>query len=146
MDKKNPNRNNTIQYAKTDRITETIQKVCNDRQDEWAFEVRGRIMTWGDLHAADAVYHKYCHQNFLKHRLSSESSSNRGGRPIVQSVSEAFESVSELLEKSDCEVYSISDLVDRMHCICNEPEKVYSSTHMKRKLQDRFGDDIFLLT
>ena len=119
-------------------------KICNDRQDEWAFEVRGRILTWGDLHAADAVYHHKCYRNFSRQQLSGEGSCNRrAGRPIAQSVSDAFESVCELLERSDCELYSISDLVDKMACVCNEPDKVYTTTHMKRKLQARFGEDIF---
>ena len=101
-------------------------------------------MTWGDLHAADAVYHHNCYRNFSRQQLSGEGSCNRrAGRPIAQSVSDAFESVCELLERSDCELYSISDLVDKMACVCNEPDKVYTTTHMKRKLQARFGEDIF---
>ena len=52
------NRGDTVFQAKTDRLTETMLRICSEREDVWAFEVRGRIETCGDLHAADAVYHK----------------------------------------------------------------------------------------
>lgn len=34
--------------------------ICDERRDEWSAEVRGRIKSVNDLHAADAVYHQSC--------------------------------------------------------------------------------------
>ena len=75
-----------VYEAKPDRLTETMLRICSERQDAWGFEVRGRIETCGDLHAADVyIYHKNCHRKF-----SSSSSVRSSGRPIQQDSFEAF--------------------------------------------------------
>jgi hypothetical protein len=40
--------------------------LCKQRQDQWAFDVMGRLETCGDLFAADAVYHRNCQCAFSK--------------------------------------------------------------------------------
>ena len=44
---------------------DTVFQVCRERHDKWSETVQSRIAFVGDLHAADAVYHKLCHSNFL---------------------------------------------------------------------------------
>lgn len=44
--------------------------ICDERRDEWSAEVRGRIESVNDLHAADAVYHQSCSVNFRTKKLS----------------------------------------------------------------------------
>ncbi len=44
--------------VKTDTLAESILECCDNRADQWAFTVKGRIEYYGrDLHAADCVYH-----------------------------------------------------------------------------------------
>ena len=41
--------------AKTDKVMETMLRMCEECQDNWSFEVKGRLLTCSDLHAAEAV-------------------------------------------------------------------------------------------
>lgn len=49
---------------RTNDLQTNILKVCQERNDDWAVAVRGRIETINDLHAADAIYHQTCSVNF----------------------------------------------------------------------------------
>ena len=42
----------------------SILKVCEERNDPWAMEVKGRIAFSNDLHSEDAMYHQVCSANF----------------------------------------------------------------------------------
>jgi len=46
-------------------INHTMLKMCELRNDEWGFEVLGRLKTCGDLHAAEARYHDSCQVLFI---------------------------------------------------------------------------------
>ncbi|CAG2220527.1 unnamed protein product [Mytilus edulis] len=50
--------------VRTDDFDSRIQDACDLRNDDWAAEVRGRLESVSDLHAADAVYHQACSANF----------------------------------------------------------------------------------
>lgn len=50
--------------VRTNNLQTTILKVCQERNDDWAVAVRGRIETINDIHAADAIYHQTCSVNF----------------------------------------------------------------------------------
>ena len=50
---------------------ETVQKACDERNDEWATKVRVRLRDTRanqDLHAADARYHDDCRRIFTNER------------------------------------------------------------------------------
>jgi hypothetical protein len=49
----------------------TVEQICNERNDEWALEIKGRIEFARDLHAADAAYHMACTTNFRTNRHST---------------------------------------------------------------------------
>ena len=52
-------------HVKTDIFVKTILEFCENRSDEWAIAVIGRIEYYGCyLHAADCVYHQRCSVNF----------------------------------------------------------------------------------
>ena len=56
---------------------------CKVRSDEWATEVEIRLNGCLDLPAADAVYHKLCHSNFMLNRklpFSGQVSESSTGR------------------------------------------------------------------
>ena len=51
--------------VRTDEFVKTIKKCCEERGDEWSYNVSGKIEYFSsDLHAADSVYHRPCSVNF----------------------------------------------------------------------------------
>ena len=53
-----------VHAVRTTEFQQSIEQICNERNDDWAVTVKGRIEFARDLHAADAVYHKVCSINF----------------------------------------------------------------------------------
>ncbi|ESN97424.1 hypothetical protein HELRODRAFT_178217 [Helobdella robusta] len=129
-----------ICQAKTDTIHSTIQRVCRERQDKWAFEVSGRIETSGDLHAADAVYHKNCYRKFV----TPPQKVKPVGRPPHENAAEIFNMICNNFENSDSELLTVDNLIEEMTLLCDDPSDVYSSRYMKSKLYERYGDDLFI--
>lgn len=79
--------------VRTKDFQEKILKACNDREDDWAVSVRGRIKSVNDLHAADALYHQICSVNFrtgkaMPRYYSSDKVGKKRGRPL--SCTDAF--------------------------------------------------------
>ncbi|CAC5372575.1 unnamed protein product [Mytilus coruscus] len=82
---------NDVFPVRTDDFQRRIEQVCNDRDDEWAPEVRGRLECISDLHAADALYHQTCSVNFRTSKKVPEAFSpdpkakenNYHGRPAA---------------------------------------------------------------
>lgn len=140
-DKKHPDRCD-VHEAKSDEITRSMLSLCDDRNDDWAFEVKGRLLTCGDLHAADAVYHARCRRKFSK--LGSSCSVDVvAGRSVDCDMSAVFDVLCETLECADSELYTIQELLQMMTVMSGDDCNVYSSHYFKQKLQERFGDTIF---
>ena len=51
-------------HATMKSIMHTLLDNCTRRRDEWADEVRARLLVTHDLPAAEAVYHQTCSTNF----------------------------------------------------------------------------------
>ena len=49
--------------CRTTEFQKTVEQIHNERNDEWAIEIKVRIEFARHLHAADAVYHKACSKN-----------------------------------------------------------------------------------
>ena len=48
----------------TDSFPQTVLGDCDNRADEWAFTVKGRIeYFWNDFHTADCIYHAHYNTN-----------------------------------------------------------------------------------
>ena len=83
----------------------TILECCEDRADEWAYAVRGKINFYGgDLPARDCVYHHSCSINFRngkdiprKYKISS-GDSKRSGRPENEARYQAFREACDTLD------------------------------------------------
>lgn len=133
VDNKRPKKgDNDIVESKTDQINESMQKLCSKRGDSWAFQVSGRLLTCGDLHSADAVYHRNCHRQFSRvGSVPSSGDSAHVGRPIDKDMSDIFKVLCDMLENSDCELYTVDDLIEHMRSLCEDTSKVYSFTYMK---------------
>ena len=141
--------------VRTLEFQSSIEDVCKMRNDKWGDEVYSRIqMAYSDLHAADAAYHSQCNSNFrtgnqipqtvattpednLKRRTLSFT-----GRPKNDTAENCFHTIMARIEKGRIQI-SIVDLVREMEKLCGV-DNTYSVIHMKKKVQEYFGDSIVL--
>ena len=130
----------------------SIFKACDQRpsNDPWAEKVRGRLASCIDLHAADAIYHIVCSVNFrtgkqIPLRYRSDTSSiippTKLGRRTNIQRQEAFLQVIADLQENDYEQTTVTDLVDEMSKICEDP---YSPMYMRVKLFEHFGERVVI--
>ena len=100
-----------------------------------------------DLHAADAVYHHICSNNFQTNKqipaaYQTETSCVKKlklGRPELQERTDAFLEVVSYLEENDDEQITISDLIRRMvDNLIESDYSAYGPQHMKMKLQELY--------
>ena len=87
---------NGVQEFRTLQIRANALQKCNQRNDEFARSVLGRLQTRIDLVAEEAVYHRTCYQKFL----SDEGESNPIGRPFNVDSDNAFNKLCLWLEQS----------------------------------------------
>ena len=72
--------------------------ICHERGDDWASSVQAQISAVHNLHAADAVYHHLCSNNFRTNKqkpaaYQSETHPAKKfklGRPQLQERTDAF--------------------------------------------------------
>ncbi|CAG2196688.1 unnamed protein product [Mytilus edulis] len=135
--------------VRTDDFESRIQDACDLRNDDWAAEVRGRLESVSDLHAADAVYHQACSVNFrtckntpvFRSPISPDAKpENKRGRPALQE--DGFYKTVDFLKHHDDEQISISDLVEKMDEMCDG--NAYSQMYLKKRLKQHFGDEIII--
>lgn len=130
----------------------TIIKVCDDRKDDWAEKVKGRVLFAQDLHAVDAVYHQACSVNFRTRKgvpqfidVERLSKKQKVGRPSDSVRADAFQKVTAFLEENDEEQMTINSLINKMKEFLEDTNlEPYGFTHMKEKLLDHFGDRIII--
>ena len=77
---------NDASKVQTDDFVKSISKCCEQRCDEWSYNVKGEIEFFSsDLHAADAVYHRPCCVIFRTGRQIPvqyiDGKKQKGGRP-----------------------------------------------------------------
>jgi len=110
---------------------ETMLRLCEERQDNWSFEVKGRLLTCGDLHAAEAVYHKSCHRDFC-HPKSADYVNVSAGRCVDHEKSDVFDVVCDVLQNGESELYTENELIDLMKSLVADDSHVYSFPYMKQ--------------
>ena len=137
----------------TKSFPEAVLAHCEERSDDWAFTVKGRIIYFGnDLRAPDCVYHKQCSINFRtgrdipeQFRTGPVTKRKRPGRPKNGDQEQAFLKMCEYLQRNDEEQMTVSDLVSIMSDHLSEEESVpYGNQYMKEKLKGHFGDSIHI--
>ena len=135
-----------VHAVRTTEFQQSIEQICNERNDDWAVTVKGRIEFARDLHAADAVYHKVCSINFRTNKgipqmfspSKTEKDQSSKGRP--SKVYQDFLEVTKYLEENDDEQMTISQLVEKMRTLCGD--EAYSPFYMKCKLKEHYGSSI----
>src|SRR6218665_2890509 len=143
VDVRTPDRNEKWRSVQTLGIKDSILDICRRRQDRLSFVVQGRLETTGDLPAAEAVYHVNCYREFSKvekvqQESEPDSSGRFSGRPVSQDMMDNFYTVCDAMDDFECELYTIDELRERMVCISEDPEKVYSTKQIQRLLQKRY--------
>ena len=142
------------QKCQTLSFQKVVLNQCDARKDAWSDEVRGHLSIINDLLAADAVYHVQCCTNFGMNRnlpviISAEVQEPerpRLGRPEDQDAKNAFSSVCKFLVENDYEQITVSDLVLYMGTLLqHSSSEPYSNKHIKRKLQERYPDEIIFI-
>lgn len=140
-----------VLQVKTIGIKDSILRICQERADSWSDAVKARILHVHDLHAADAVYHQTCSVNFrtkkqmpAAHEFAVKDVKRpKLGRPQDDKRAEAFLEVARYLQDNDDEQITITDLIDLMNQkLAGTDCEAYSSTHMKKKLEEHFGETI----
>jgi hypothetical protein len=143
-------------HVMSDTFVRKIKECCDSRSDEWAFKVKGRIEYYGgDLYAADCLYHHVCDVNFrtgydlpfqFRDELSGPQEKRiKCGRPKDAAQEHAFLKVCSYLEMNDEEQLTILDLQEKMkEFLNNEAMPPYSKTWLKYKLNEHYGDTLFI--
>ena len=115
----------TIRMATSLNFKENLMKVCAERDDVWANEVKLRIVNCHDFRAVKARYHDYCRNRFnattvqsLKGNSFSLNStfleeSRPCGRPLDYEKLRQFKELCTWLD-SQTEILSLSEVHDKL--------------------------------
>jgi len=101
-----------------------------------------------DLLSEEAIYHRACHRTFThgKQLLTTDAlgTTSSMGRPVEPHMSKLFDQMCDWLEVADEELYrpTLDELQERMITIGHSDE-VYSLKQLKRKLVEKYDDNIF---
>ena len=140
-----------ISFVKTDTFDKSIREVCNQRNDEWALDVLGRISCVSDLHAADVCYHRQCNinlrtnlgipSNFILKTASSANGMKRKNdeRSNLNARSKAFMATMSQFQKEDDGDFSIKDLCALM---ADEAVEPYTEPLMKQRILEHFKENV----
>lgn len=128
---------NDVSEVKTQNFQETLLKNVEERQDEWANDVKERIST---LNLMGALYHKKCDSKFRQ-----KTSKSSVGRPQNECRQEAFLKVVDFMNENEGDAFTINDLLDTMKRECAENVEEYCGKFLKKKLIDHFGENICFL-
>lgn len=143
--KKDKKRSLDVYCVRSIDFQTSINQICNERNDEWSMDVKGRIESVNDLHAADAVYHQICSSNFRTKKpvpaiFSEDDIPAKTGRPST--ADDHFQELVSYLENHTDDQVTINDLVNMMTNKCGD--LAYSPKFLSRRLQDHFKDDIII--
>lgn len=120
---------------------DSILKVCTERDDEWAADVKRRVLDCHDLVAAEARYHTTCIERFSLKVNKTRSNLTSPGRPVSSSGQKHFDAVCEWLE-TEAEVYSLSEIHRKMIELAGLNDDVYSKSWLETKLIAKYGEHI----
>ena len=137
--------------CKNREFDSSILKVCEQRNDLWAMEVKGRIAFVNDLHSEDAVYHQACSANFrigkgipqLYDDGPKSKPSAKRGRPSDTDRESAFLFVENYLKENDDEQTTVNDLLLLMQeHLTHSSNDAFTSKWLKNRLTEHFKDEI----
>ena len=148
LDPRHPERwNKVIRCATAEQgddynFKKDILKVCNQRGDTQADEVRIRIQgAISDLHAADAVYHKTCHFRFMSPRNISVT--QRKSLSQKEEPDKAFDTIVLEMQKQPTRIWNAIEI----HSLYQDCQGIQLSRRaLVTKLVEHFGKDLLILS
>ena len=134
-DKKHADRKNfeIVSTINTKIYTSTLE-ICRGREKNYGKNIEWWLLGISDFVAAEARYHSACRSSF-ENPLPKKSSK---GRPISTDKIAAFESMCSILE-DEMELFTLSEFQVKME---EHHENVYSPLMMKKKLQEKYREEI----
>ena len=131
----------TLSKCETLDLQGTVRAHCLKRNDELSRSVLGRLDNVHDLPAAEGRYHRSCYKDFFHVDVDS----NVMGRPVKCTQSSAFDKLCAYIDSSSECQYSTTELESILHEYVSDSGSLcdsYSTKHLKRKLQDHYGDKV----
>ena len=146
FDDKHPNRypNSRRVGGKPESVNmiHQVRNRCDERNEEFASVVKKRLSVINDLVAVEAVYHSPCQSRFFSSDRTLTSESSRGRNESDAKLA-AFKTLCEWLDEQT-ELYTLQDLHDKMIELSGEATYVCATKWIKKKLEDKYGDYIFI--
>ena len=133
--------------VKTLEIRDSLLKNCSERNhDEWAANVKKHLLACHDLIAAKARYHKSCYDRFRKKlpKKSDDPQMLSQGRPVDKTKFQDFDKLCHWLE-SESELHSLLDMQNKLIEIAGS-EDVYDTKWIRKRLEERYGNHIYIGT
>lgn len=123
-------------------LKQEILDKCDERNDEWASQVRIRVAgAVSDLHAADARYHIDCRVNFMSTR--STIAVVKTAQTGAQELDEALQAVIRVLKE---DLSRIWNSVDLNHLYLEHGGTALSRRLLITRLSEHFGEDLLVLS
>ena len=137
-DSKNPNRWVRVRQCRTvERVSsltfkQQMEKLCDERQDQWANEVAARLSGAIDLHAADAQYHVPCYNSFRVVAVTHP--------PTKEPEEEALRLVISTMAENVTETWTTSEV----YSMYNAASGTLSKKQFVSSVTEHFGDELLM--
>lgn len=147
-------------------VRKLLLKIADDRKDNWATLVTGRLQAIADLPAADGIYHHVCDSSYrtgrnIPSKYASSQPANveksphlqknatistpKHGRKINTIKKDAFDKVKTYLEDNDDETNTLLNLVEKMkEFLADDGVEPYTTKYMQEMLETEYGDNILI--
>ena len=141
-------------YSKPDSVSKDIlmkqflraaeDRLAVDDKDQWAIEVKGRLLGISDLVAEEALLHKLCSTKFLSSRnLVAEEG---GGRKIDDDRQRLLEMLFQWLDdEMENNLFTLEEVHEQMKKLDWTEDKslVYSKRYLKDKIVEKYEDQVY---
>ena len=118
-------------------LTDKTRTRCLEQSDAIASTVLRRLSDCLDLVVSEARYHILCHICFFQNDLSVNK---HAGRSNTSTMQEAFDEIYTSLQ-TDSELFTLDEVRDKM--VKEYGADVYTEKRIKKKLQERYKENIF---
>lgn len=127
----------------TIEIKTKILRYCEQRNDEWARDVRSRIETECDLVACEARYHRDCYASFSVLTTGNKNA----GRPTAETNLIGLDKILEYLNESKDVVcqFSLNNLYEKFKEFATDVSQVWNKRHFREKLGEHYKDEIVIV-
>ena len=130
-------------------IQENLERICDQRQDNTAVNLKARIAFAGDLRAVEAKYHRKCMQSFMTSKCAANVEMTQVNTRNLDSLNDdAFSELCQWLTLPDQrdQQFTLTELRKRLGTYLPYDVPAYSNPHIKRRLVEHFGAEVTIST